>query len=379
MRGALRILIDGSMARGGGGATYVRNLLPRLVALCPEDRFCVWLRQESLARALPPLANLEVELLPDVGWGGRMQFLALLAAQRARRWGADVYFSTAEYTPPRPPCPAIASFRNPNVFSRLDLGWPLHQRARLFVLRRLAGHSARVCARILFVSADSASWIGDEVGIPPARRAVVPHGIDLEAWSRARVAPQRLPSGRPYLLSVSSVYRYKNYVRLIEAWARVARERPDAPDLVIIGDEPDRQHRLDMEAARRATGPLADRVHLLGEVPYAEIRGWYAGASLFVFPSFLETFGHPLLEAMAMELPVVAADIGVFREIAEDCARYADPLASTALATEIEQLIADPASARHRAARGLERAGLYTWDRSARLHAELLHAVGVSR
>ncbi|MEB2345952.1 MAG: glycosyltransferase family 1 protein [Deltaproteobacteria bacterium] len=370
-----RILIDGSMARSGGGATYVRNLVPRLAALRPEDRFRLWLREEHLAAALPPLANLEVEVLPEVAWTGRMRFLVLHAAERARRWGADLYFSTAEYAPPRPPCPAIASFRNPNVFSRLDLGWPLRQRARLFVLRRLASHSARVCARILFVSADSAGWIGDEVGLPPERRAVVPHGIDLEAWSRASVAPQRLAGGRPYLLSVSSVYRYKNYVRLIEAWSQVARRRPDAPDLVIIGDEPDRAHRRDMEAARAATGALAQRTHLLGEVPYAEIRGWYAGACGFVFPSFLETFGHPLIEAMAMELPIVAAEIGVFREIAADCVLGADPHDTGALAAAMESLLADPSLARDLAARGRRRAGGFSWDRSARLHADLLSDV----
>lgn len=360
------------MARSGGGATYVRNLLPRLAALCPEDRFRVWLRQQGLAAALPRLSNLEVEVLPDIGWAGRMQFLVRQAAPRAREWGADVYFSTAEYTPPAPPCATIASFRNPNVFSRLDLGWPVHQRARLFVLRRLAGRSARVCRRILFVSADSAAWIGDEVGIPPERRAVVPHGIDLEAWSRARVAPERLPSGRSFVLSVSSVYRYKNYVRLIEAWARLARDRPEAPDLVIIGDEPDRKHRRDMEAARRATGLLADRVHVLGEVPYAQIRGWYAGASLFVFPSFLETFGHPLLEAMAMELPTVTSDIGVFREIAADGALRVDPHDTGALAGAMGSLLANPASARELAARGRQRARAYSWEHSARLHADLL-------
>lgn len=370
-----RILIDGSMARSGGGATYVRNLLPRLAALCPEDRFLVWLRQAELAAALPRSPNLEIEMLPDVGWAGRLRFLVQHAAQRARRWGADIYFSTAEYTPPRPPCPAIASFRNPNVFSRLELGWSARQRARLFLLRRLAGHSARVCRQILFVSADSAAWIGDEVGLPPGRRSVVPHGIDLDAWSRARAEPERLSTGRPFVLSVSSVYRYKNYVRLIEAWAQMARKRTDAPDLVIIGDEPDRKHRRDMEAARRATGPLADRVHIEGEVPYGEIRGWYAGASLFVFPSFLETFGHPLLEAMAMELPTVVADIGVFREIAADCARRADPYDTAALAAEMESLLSDPVSARDLAARGRQRAGAYSWDRSARLHVDLLERV----
>jgi glycosyltransferase involved in cell wall biosynthesis len=372
---ARRILIDGSMARSGGGATYVRNLLPRLAAARPDDRFRVWLRQQSLADALPNVANLEVEVLPDVGWPARIRFLFLEASARARAWNADLYFSTAEYAPPRPPCAAIASFRNWNVFTRLALGWPLSQRLRLAVLRRLAALSARACDRVLFVSADSAEGIGAIMRIPAERRAVVPHGIDLAAWSRAGVAPARLPSGRPYVLSVSSIYRYKNFVRLIEAWARVAARRPEAPDLVIIGDVVDREHQAAMEAARSAAGALAERVHLLGEVPYSEIRGWYAGAAIFAFPSYLETFGHPLLEAMAMELPVLASDLPVFREIAGDAARYADPHDGDAWTAALDALAADTAGSRALGLRGREHAAGFSWDRSAALHGELFDAV----
>lgn len=372
---ARRILIDGSMARSGGGATYVRNLVPRLARLLPDDRFRIWLRQAALADALRNIPNLEIEVLPDVGWATRMRFLTLQAAREARHWRADVYFSTAEYSPPRPPCPVIASFRNWNIFTSLELGWPMSQRLRLRVLRRLAQHSVRVCTRILFVSADSASQIGEIMGIPAGRRAVVPHGIDLEAWSRTHVSPKRLPGRRPFILSVSSVYRYKNFVRLIAAWSQVAAQRPETPDLVIIGDEPDREYRQQMEEARSKTGTLAARVHLLGEVPYAEIRGWYAGASMFVFPSFLETFGHPLLEAMAMELPIVASDIGVFHEIAGDGARYVDPQDTHGLADAIGRFLDDPESARTVGLLGRSRAAEFSWDHSTQLHAQLLRSV----
>ncbi len=363
------------MARSGGGATYVLNLLPRLAAVRSGDRIRLWLRNAELAAALPRLENLEVEVLPEAGWLERFRFLLLDAAPRARAWGADLYFSTAEYTPPRPLHPLVASFRNWNVFTRLELGWPLSQRLRLGVLRQLAGHSARVCDRILFVSEDSAQAIGSAIGLPPAKRAVVPHGIDAGAWSRAGVQPARLEGGRPYLLSVSSIYRYKNFVRLIEAWSRVAERRADAPDLVIIGDDQDREYRSRMEQARAATGRLASRIHLLGAVPYAEIRGWYAGASLFVFPSYLESFGHPLLEAMAMEIPVLASDLPVFREIAGEVARFADPHDSDALARALDALLAEPAGTAALGRRGRERALAFSWDRSARGHSLLFDAL----
>ena len=104
----------------------------------------------------------------------------------------------------------------------------------------------------------------------------------------------------PYILSVSSVYTHKNYVRLIDAYAALGRRRDNMPDLVIIGDVQHPGYLVEMQRARAAAGDeLAERIHFVGEVPYADVKAYYAGADLFVFPSYLESFGHPMLEAMA--------------------------------------------------------------------------------
>jgi glycosyltransferase involved in cell wall biosynthesis len=370
-----RILIDGSMARTGGGFTYLVNLLPRLATLRPGDQFVVWLRNPAIVASLPPLTNLRVEVLPEAGWARRLWFTHVEAPRRVRRERVDVYFSVSEYAPPRLPCAAVASFRNPNAFTAMDQGWPWPQRLRLAVLRRLARRSARSCDRILFMSEDAASWIGDSLPLAKERRAVVPHGIDTALWSRERAAPVRLPGDRPYVLSVSTIYRYKNFVRLIDAWARLVRRMPGAPDLVILGGDEDPEYRRQMEQARAATGDLGARIHVIGEVPYGDVRGWYAGASLFVFPSYLETFGHPLLEAMAMELPVVAADIPVFREIGDDAVRFADPMDSESLASAMEEILRSPRIGADLAARGRARAQAFSWDRSALATAALFEVV----
>jgi len=358
-----RILIDGRMAANvGGGFTHLVNTVPRLVRMAPEDDFLLLARTKRAVDSIPSAPNLEVRLLPEMGAARRIGFTFLEAPKIAREWGADLYFSVSEYSPVGMPCPVVASFRNPNVFTSMRQGWPLRQKLRLATLRGLAKLSAGFCDRIMFVSQDSADWAGDAIGLPRERRAVVHHGIDLEKWTDP-AGPR--PHEKPYILSVSTIYRYKNFVRLIEGYDELVRRCPSAPDLVIAGDDGDPEYSRKVQAARAATGDVAERIHIVGEVPYRKIRDYYAHAEMFVFPSYLETFGHPLLESMASGVPIVASNIGVFREICEDAALYVDPQKPSSFATAMEQVLYGMDVARTLVKRGERRVQDFTWDRSA--------------
>jgi glycosyltransferase involved in cell wall biosynthesis len=358
--GGRRFVIDGSMARGGGGFTYLVNIVPELARLAPRDRFQIFVGDRRVAESVPAARNTEIAFVGQLGQRARLRFTYREAARRAAAWGADLYFSAGELAPLRAPFPTIAAFRNPVVFAPRQ-GLPARQRARLGVLNALARLSASRCDRILFVSEDSARWIGDLTGVPEHRRAVVHHGVAPAAWRQ----PRKETAAAPYILSVSSIYPHKNYVRLIEAWTRLARRRPQTPDLLIIGDVQDAATARRMDEARDAADGLAERIHILGEVPYAEVRRYYAGAALFVFPSYLETFGHPLLEAMASDLPLVAADTPVFREIAADAAFYADPFETASLASAMEDALFRGGAREQLVKRGRERLRDFTWQRSA--------------
>lgn len=357
-----RFVIDGSMATGGGGFTYLVNVVPRLADLSPQDRFLLIVRNRRIADSIASRDNVEVVVLPEAGLGRRLWFIWIEAARRSRRWGADLYYSAGEYAPLTARIPVIASFQNPNVFTTLKQGWPWRQRVRLAILRLLARISARRCRRILFVSRDSSSWMGDAIGLPPIKRSWLHHGIDLELWTPPR---DRASGPRASILSVSSIYRYKNYVRLIEAWTLLARRRGDVPDLVIIGDDLDEPYSAAMKAAQARAGSLAGRIHIIGGVPYSEIRNYYESAALFVFPSYLETFGIPMIEAMASQLPLVASDIPVFREIAEDAALYFDPSDSDSMSRVMEIALFDVRIREMLIQRGRDRARAFTWEKAA--------------
>ncbi len=373
MHGGRRFLIDGSMIKRGGGFTHLCNLMPKLARQAPQDHFRVMVADSCVAESIPRADNLEVDFLGSLGLVDRLRFTYREAPRKAASWNADLYFSAGELAPLTAPCPTIATFANPNVFVGGNPQKLLYrQRVRVSLLYGLARLSAARCERIAFVSEDSARWIGDSIGLPERKRAAIHHGIDAAAWRPARgsAAPER-----SCILSVSTIYPYKNYVRLIEAYAEMARRHPGAPDLVIIGDDMDPTYSRKIEAARAATGDLADCIHFPGEVPHAEIRRYYQRAALCVFPSFLETFGFPLLEAMASEAPLVASDLPVVREVAADAAFYADPFDSRSLARAMEAALVTPGAREVLVKRGRARVERFTWERTAHRLLNLFQTV----
>jgi glycosyltransferase involved in cell wall biosynthesis len=372
-----RVLVDASMATSGGGYTYLVNMIPALAGACPETEFLVIIRTPGLAQIISPIANVEIRVLPQSGLLGRIAFLASQAATLAAAWEADIYLSVAEYAPRGAHCPVVVQLRNANVFTSLDMGWGKYQKFRLGALRRLAILSAKRAARVIFVSQDSANWMGDAARIPLDLRKVVYHGVDLDAWRQAMNSRPR--TGKTGILSVSSIYRYKNCVRLVEAYCELARRVPEVPPLTIVGDDQDAKYSGELRRAISRTGELARKINLTGMVPYEEIIAWYRDASLFVFPSYLETFGHPLLEAMASELPVVAADIPVFREIAGEAALYVNPFDKNEMADAMERVLVDQGEARRLSERARECVEAFTWKSAADRLASLLDEVLAER
>ena len=105
-------------------------------------------------------------------------------------------------------------------------------------------------------------------------------------------------------------------------------------------------------------------MRFLGAVPYEQILGYYRGAVAMVFPSLLETFGIPLLEAMLAGAPIVASDIPTFREIAGDAALYFPAGDPTALARAVARVGDDPEATRKRALAGSALAPEFSWKNS---------------
>jgi alpha-1,3-rhamnosyl/mannosyltransferase len=364
----IEVIAAGSgLEEGQGGASgYIQGLVPamltdprveHLVAYVPDwyEPAVGWSHEKLRVRRLPvPRAR-----------AARVGFEQLAVPALARRDGIDILFSTGNYRP--------LAYRAPNVLALHavqhfllsdDIG-----RVRSTYLRFAVPRSARTADLVVAVTERLRRDAIELLGLQPDRVVSVPMGPSpwvhelLEA-GRGEVEPYAPPDGSPYVLSISRLYALKNHHRLIEAFARLVHSDGLPHKLVIVGGDAD-VTREQLAAAARAAG-IADRVLLLGRVPQADVPGLYRGADAVAYVSLYETFGHPVLEAMATERPLVTSLTGGTAEVAGDGALLVDPENVADIAEGLRVALTDTAKREELVRRGSARVQDFSWHNCAR-------------
>lgn len=257
----------------------------------------------------------------------------------------------------------IPSARARQVVTVHDLDFLKHPERTSAEVRRdypdlVRAHAARA-ALVVVVSSDTAAAVDRELNVRGDRVVVCRPGVP--SWIGAPVARQ--PPADGYVLFVGTLEPRKNLGALLDAWELVASTMPAVPRLRIAGGV-----RSGGEAwlERLTRPPLEDLVDYVGYVGSGDRRRLYEGARLLVLPSFHEGFGLPVLEAMALGIPVLTSNRGALPEVVGDAGLMVDPDDRRALADAIRALLLDEVRARDCALRGLQRAATFTWDAAAR-------------
>jgi glycosyltransferase involved in cell wall biosynthesis len=207
------------------------------------------------------------------------------------------------------------------------------------------------------------------MGSKPDEVDVVPLGLNEPHPERAMPEPELREKHelghRAVALSLSAKRPHKNLMRLLDALARIPAER--RPVLVIPGYKTWHENELNEHAHKLG---VENDVRILGWVDEAEIEGFYALASFFVFPSLYEGFGLPVLEAMRRGVPVACSNTSSLPEVAGDAALLFDPNSTEEIAGAMETLLDNGEVAERLRTAGPERTRLFTWEQTARATAE---------
>lgn len=276
-----------------------------------------------------------------------------------------------------------ALYRGADVVHRMGLGMPPARVPEVITIHDtvawrfddesspepFAARDLRAAAAVIAPSQFSADDVSEFLGIDNVH--AIHNGVDARFFAATALSPQRLAAlgiDGPYVVHAGGASQRKNLAALAAAWERVAAARPDLK-LVLAG--PPHPRRTDLFRA-------LPRTRLVGRLDDDTLTGLLAGAAAVTVPSLYEGFGLPALEGMAVGVPVVAARTSSLVEVVGEGGVLVDPVPA-AIAEGIVFATSDDPAVAAMAARGRERAREFTWERSARAHADVWNRVAAGR
>jgi glycosyltransferase involved in cell wall biosynthesis len=363
-----------------GQGIYIRKLCDALFEVDTRNEYVAFYSRAGQADRYRDRPNVREVVLP-----GRSKLLwdQVLVPREARREELDVLFHHKFSIPLMPPCPTVVQQRGTEYWSHPEfyVGWS--GRVDRLYNRLMIPLYCKRAVRVL----TNSDTLGDELvrhaGVPRSKlrtvyasadesfRPITDPGVLVQA--RQRYA---LPA-EPFLLMVVKGHQIlgqtggnaltprKNVAVALEAYGRMRRRTGEAgiavPPLVILGIGI--AERLTPGAIAEFTDPAA--VHTPGFVEFGDMPALYGMARALVFPSRYESFGIPIVEAMACGCPVITATTSACPEVAGDAALLVDPDDVEGLASAMERVSLDDALAEELRRRGLRRAASFSWTHSA--------------
>jgi glycosyltransferase involved in cell wall biosynthesis len=278
---------------------------------------------------------------------------------RARRDRVDLLHSLGTTSPIVSRVPSIVSVLDV-IYHHFPETFPAASRLGL---RLVVPAGARHARRVIAISEAGKRDIVSTLRLKPDKVDVVHLGFAMKDAAAPTPEPElraRFGLGHEaVLLTVAAALRHKNLFRLLEAFALLGT--PDTR-LVVVGHAGLDQERLRARATELGVG---ERLHFTGWVDEADLEGLYAIATAFVYPSLMEGFGMPVLEAMYRGVPVACSNVSAMPEVAGDAAELFDPTDPAAIAAALSRLLGDPARRDELVARGGERWRAFSWERAA--------------
>jgi glycosyltransferase involved in cell wall biosynthesis len=371
----IHLFVDASAASSGSGPTYVRNVVPHLAAR--TDLRSTVLISPLLRKEFQDQSNVSFLEFTGESVSAAVRFVR---AQRSvpklvRRSGANVLLSAGNIASFRSPVPQILLSGNALYTSR-DFYRDLLQRGdyRLWFDTKFKGLMAKWSVRSADRTVAPSQAFADEIQRWTGVHALaIHHGFDRNLFFRdTEPLPDELrkklerTGDELRLLFVSHYNYYRNFETLIRA-IPLLRKRIEPRKISVFvtcrlepGANPGS---FRTESAARLVQELGVSSNLvqLGAVPYHLLHHVYRACDLYVSPAYVETFAHPLVEAMASGLPVIASDLAVHREVCGDAALYFEAFSPELLAETVCKVAQSPELFRKMSERGLECSRNFSW------------------
>jgi len=347
----IHLFFNALAASAGAGLTYVRNIIPE-ISVRKDARATIALAPD-LRREFANPTNVTFIELAASGTASRFWREQRVLPKIIRQVAADVLISTGNFALRKSPVPQILLSGN-SLYTSADFYRDLrvrHNYGEWFdtrikaIFARRSVHWANITVSPSQSFADVLSdWTGHEI-------TSIYHGFNKEAFFQdtTPLPPDvqwkiNSANGTLKLLFVSHYNYYRNFETLLRA-VPLIRERLSGRKVRLFltckfksGQNPGSYRTEAASALVRKLG-IEEEVVELGAIPYRRLHYVYRAADIYVTPAYAETFAHPLVEAMASGLPIVASDIAVHREICGGSALFFDRFSPVVLGEQVLKIV----------------------------------------
>lgn len=372
----IRFFINGLAASAGGGLTYLRNLIPELART----------QNVEATVLLNPVLRCEFAELPNISFVENSD-----SSNVARRFlqeqttlptlicksSSDVLLSTGNFVLWNSPVPQILLSRNSlytsadflrDVRARGDYSIWADTLVKGWFARRSIRRADITIAPSQAFARELTEWTGREV-------IAIHHGFNVEAFSDDPTplpadAQAHLADGHDALrlLFVSHYNYYRNFETLFRAIPILQKRMNTRQVKLYLTCRLDSSQNPGTYRAEAASSLITDlrarrNIIELGTIPYRSLHHLYRACHIYITPAYAESFAHPLVEAMATGLPIVASDLPVHREICGDAALYFPHFSAEELVHRILEIDAHPELAARMSQTGCAHSKDFSWEK----------------
>jgi len=350
-----------------GNETYIRNLLNCFASIDQDADFIAYLSRRTPFSAVPDrFHKRHVAVNPFVRLG-------LDLSRQIRQDHPDLLH--VQYTAPLfCPVPVVVSVHDISYLEYPEYFTRFRAKQLQYTVRKTVQRAARV----LTPSEFSKSSIVKAYGLDEGCVVVMPNAVSSQFRPIARATAQRWVQSEfgisaPFVLSVGDLQPRKNHLTLIRAFEEVLRSHPQLPQhLVIVGKDTWYSSAIRTAAQK---SPVAERIHFTGFVSDEDLLRFYGACDVFVYPSFYEGFGLPILEAMACARAVACSNTTAMPEVADSAALLFDPHSLSEIVRAIRDLLLDSELRARMERLGSQRASIFSWETTARKTLEVYYDV----
>jgi glycosyltransferase involved in cell wall biosynthesis len=350
-----------------GATGYLKTLLRWLPRVGPKHEYVAFVSRRN--RHLWE-ANGDLRFV----WSGASNdrlLLRILSQQALEPWRAlverlDVFNAPGNVGPLLVPTPLVLTIKTLHHYHTPEALGPART-----LYRRLMVDASAARARLIVANCEATKReIVSLVKVPEERVRVVYEAVHEvfspakdESGARARVREQ-FGITEPFLLFVSSLWRYKNPDGVIRGFAALPEADRQKVILVVVGQDYE-GYLSDLRSLAAQLG-VGDRVRFIGALPNVELPDLYRAAEMLVYASHQETFGMPVVEAMRCGTPIVASTVPALQEVAGDAAVFVESRDYRGIAAAVSRLLHSRVEREALRDRGLRRGQLFSGERMAK-------------